>query len=76
MDVHTDDADTELSTQMASVALGEQADVVIQAIGEAAAESGVRSALGQVESGIRSALDQQESGIRSAPHAWRCTGGP
>ena len=67
MDVQTDDADTELSTQMASVAPGEQADVIVQAIGEAVAESRMRSALGQVESGIHSALDQQESGIRSTP---------
>ena len=66
MDAQPDDADIDLSTQMASVVLGDQADVVVQAIGEAVAESGIRSALGQVESGIRSALDQQESGIRSA----------
>ena len=46
MDVQTDDADTKLSTLMASVVLGEQADVVIQAVGEAVAESGTRSALG------------------------------
>ena len=67
MDVQADDANAELSAHMASVVLGEQADVVTQAIGEALAESGIHSALGQVESAIPSALDQQGSGVRSAP---------
>ena len=52
---------------MAGVILAEQADVIVQAIGEVRAETGILSALGQVESGVRSAFEQQESGIRSAP---------
>ena len=57
----------ELSVYMVGVFLLEQAELVVQAIGQVMAEGGVPPAISQAESGTPSALDQEWSGTLAAP---------